>query len=164
MFHKQGNPYLASGSDDKTIKIWNLTNYHLESTLTGHKKSIYTLELIRTNNKLYLASEGYDTIKLWDLENYTIKKTFEIQSPVCTLIALNIKNVQYLFSGHANGEIIIWSENVARELFKLQNEGYGTSAKPVCHEQKQRTEYKINTKERRPGLLKDVCKYIAEFL
>merc|ERR1712176_316215 len=112
VFHKQGNPYLASGSYDKTIMIWNLTNHHLESTLLGHTSYICSLELIPTDNKLYLASGSYDTIKLWDLENYTIKKTFEIQSPVCSLIALNMKNVPYLFSGHYDGKIVVWSENV----------------------------------------------------
>ena len=59
---------------------------------------------------------------------------------------------------------MVWSENVARELFKLQNKGYGTSAKPVCHRRKRRRKYKINTKEKQSGLLKDVCKYITEFL
>merc|ERR1712176_119542 len=121
VFHKQGNPYLASGSWDETINIWNLTNHHLESTLTGHNEStIFTLELIRTNNKLYLASGSYASIKLWDLENYTIKKTIKIHSPAYSFITLNIKNVPYLFSGHGGGKIMVWSENVARELFKLQ--------------------------------------------
>ena len=68
VFHKQRNTYLASGSFDKTIKIWNLTNHHLESTiLIGHELPICSLELIRTNNKLYLASGSRDTINLWDL-------------------------------------------------------------------------------------------------
>merc|ERR1712157_506929 len=164
VFHKQGNPYLASGSWDKTIKIWKLTDHLLKSTLIGHRY-INALELIRTNNKLYLASGSDDnTIKLWDLKNYTIMKTFKIQSPAYSLITLTIKNMPYLFSGHNNGEIMVWSENVARELFKLQKKGYGTSAKPVYHRDNLRRKYKINTKEKRPGLPKDICKYIAEFL
>merc|ERR1740121_469214 len=87
----------------------------------GHTSAVSSLELISTNNKIYLASGSSDkTMKLWDLENYCLLKTFKVPSEVQSLTTLNIKNVPYLFSGHRNGSIIVWSENIFRQILKLQ--------------------------------------------
>ena len=56
------NGYLASGSGDKTIKIWNPYNGTLIQTLTGHNASIWSLQNIK-NGRLASSSEDA-TIKI----------------------------------------------------------------------------------------------------
>lgn len=56
--------YLASGSDDNTIKVWNANTYELLATLDAHGVAVYTLEF--SPDSLYLASGGGDKkVKIW---------------------------------------------------------------------------------------------------
>jgi WD40 repeat protein len=57
---------LASGSEDCTVKLWNVTSGRCTATLTGHNKGIYALAF--APNGRTLASGSLDgTIKLWDI-------------------------------------------------------------------------------------------------
>ena len=54
---------LVSGSDDNTIKIWDIKNGQTIKTLTGHTDSVYALTVLPDGS---LASGSYDnTIKIW---------------------------------------------------------------------------------------------------
>ena len=57
---------LASGSEDSTIKLWDVTSGQLIRTLTGHTNWIsWSVDLI--NNGQTLVSGSQDgTIKLWN--------------------------------------------------------------------------------------------------
>ena len=117
-YQKNQQPYLASAGDDTTIIIWDLTNRTIQSKLSGHMCAISTIEIIRnTNNKLYIASGSNDTIKLWDLDTCQAKKTLPVISHTQRIMSIIIKDNFYLFSGHSNGEIILWSENNHRENY-----------------------------------------------
>ena len=61
---------LASGSDDKTIKLWNVESQTEIATLMGHSSSIYSVAF--NNTGTILASGSNDiTIKLWNVESKT---------------------------------------------------------------------------------------------
>jgi WD40 repeat protein len=59
--------HLASGSLDKTIRIWNHSSQETIQVLTGHEGAVMGLAAISSR---FLASASEDqTIKLWDLES-----------------------------------------------------------------------------------------------
>jgi WD40 repeat protein len=59
--------HLASGSVDKTIRIWDLGSQETVKILEGHEGSVTGLATISSR---FLASASEDqTIKLWDLES-----------------------------------------------------------------------------------------------
>jgi len=60
--------FIASGSYDRTIKIWNPVNGELLRTLTGHE-DIVTSVSISPNGKLIASGSEDDTIKIWNLCN-----------------------------------------------------------------------------------------------
>ena len=71
------NENLASGSADKTIKIWNVNEGNLITTLNGHKGSGCSLALL--DNGFLASSGGIDdkTIKIWDVYDWSLIKSLE---------------------------------------------------------------------------------------
>lgn len=56
--------YLFSGSDDKTIRVWELVNRYCLYSLTGHETSVQHLLMIKETG--LLVSCAYDNkIKVW---------------------------------------------------------------------------------------------------
>jgi pleiotropic regulator 1 len=61
------NKFFVSGSNDRTIKFWDLVDGTLKVTLTGHINTVRGLAL--SNRHPYLFSCGEDKkILCWDLE------------------------------------------------------------------------------------------------
>ncbi len=62
---------LASGSDDGTVRLWDLENPGGEPTiLSGHTSSVYSVAFHPDPGRNLLASGSDDgTVRLWDLEN-----------------------------------------------------------------------------------------------
>ena len=55
--------YLASGSFDKTIKIWDINNFNCVHTIYGHKDLI--LIVIKINSKVIISCSNDNEIKIW---------------------------------------------------------------------------------------------------
>jgi WD40 repeat protein len=59
--------YLASGSQDNTVKLWSLESQLEVTTLQGHGHFVRSVTF--SPDGKYLASGGQDkTVKLWSLE------------------------------------------------------------------------------------------------
>ncbi|HHP7245454.1 MAG TPA: protein kinase domain-containing protein [Elainellaceae cyanobacterium] len=58
---------LISGSEDTTIKLWNLRTGEEVRTLTGHGGPIQALA-VNSNGKILASGSADNTIKLWNLE------------------------------------------------------------------------------------------------
>jgi len=59
---------LASGSDDRTVKLWDAQNGQEVHTLRGHLHEIKSVAFSPDGKRL--ASGSYDkTVKLWDTQN-----------------------------------------------------------------------------------------------
>jgi len=66
---------IASGSGDKTIKIWNHVKKEVIFTMEGHQLGVKCLKLLKDGR---LASGSFDnTFKIWDLTRYTFDMTFD---------------------------------------------------------------------------------------
>jgi WD40 repeat protein len=58
---------LASGSNDKTIKIWDLKTHSVKSNLEGHKHDINSVCFSPDGGKLASGSKD-KTIIIWNLK------------------------------------------------------------------------------------------------
>lgn len=64
---------LATGSLDRTVKVWSLLDGGLKLTLYGHYKGVWCLKFI---TKYLLCSGSFDsTIKIWNLKDGTCSRT-----------------------------------------------------------------------------------------
>jgi WD40 repeat protein len=71
MMLKDGN--IASGSSDRTVKIWNVKEGSVNRTLTGHIGAVSSLVLLRNGN---IASASHDkTVKIWNLTDGSLIRT-----------------------------------------------------------------------------------------
>lgn len=95
---------LVSGSEDKTIKIWNLDTGQLLRTLNGYSDSVRSVA-VSSNGEIIASGSADKTVKLWNLE--TGVRTFSEHSGPVWSIALS-PDGQTLVSGSQDNTIKIW--------------------------------------------------------
>ncbi|KAI9034767.1 WD40 repeat domain-containing protein, partial [Aspergillus affinis] len=78
---------IASGSNDKTIKLWNAATGEQRQTLEGHSDSVRAVAFSPDGRTI--ASGSYDgTIKLWNAETGEQRQTKEDSSILVHAVAL----------------------------------------------------------------------------
>jgi WD40 repeat protein len=78
---------LASGSEDNTIKLWNVKTGACEAMLSGHTSAVMSLTVLPDGR---LVSGSWDnTIKFWNVKTGACEATLsEHTNPVCSLTIL----------------------------------------------------------------------------
>ncbi len=99
---------IASGSFDKTIKLWHLGTGALVAEFTGHAGPVLSLAF-NLDGKSLISSSVDDTIKLWDLRIGSLLYTLtdSVQAMMSLAIALS-PDGQVLVSGSDDHTVKIW--------------------------------------------------------
>lgn len=66
--------YLATGAEDRVIRVWDIVNGRVKLKLTGHTQDIYSLDWTR-DGKSIVSGSGDHTVKIWDPESGACLKT-----------------------------------------------------------------------------------------
>ncbi len=103
--------YVATCSDDETVKIWNVSSsfdWTIITTYSQHSSAVVALEWLDNDT---LASAGYldGTIKQWSMTTGQTKRTIPTNQNVKSLKMLNT-NI-HLAAGLSNGDINIYNIN-----------------------------------------------------
>ena len=98
--------FLATGSCDRQIKLWDQFKLTESFTLSGHEKDVWSLSISPSN--LYLVSGGEDKLViLWDLIGKTpIYKFKGHTAPVYSVLIT--KDLNTIISGGGDGAINVW--------------------------------------------------------
>jgi len=113
------NSWFATGSADRTIKIWDLAARKLKLTLTGHVAGVRSL--VASDRHPYLFSAGEDRqVFCWDLEtNKAIRHYFGHNAGVYTL-ALH-PALDLLVSGSRDRSVKVWDIRSRAPVFSWHN-------------------------------------------
>lgn len=116
--------FFATGSFDRTIKLWQLSSEQAITTLKGHSDAIHCLA-ISPNGKLLASGSADKTIRLWNLKTGQVSvlgNWFSKHSEEVLSLAIS-PDGKKLVSGSADKTVKIWQLNEEKELHHLT--GYG---------------------------------------
>jgi len=126
--------FLASGSLDKTVKLWNLETGETRYTLKDHQQGVLCLTL--SPNGQWLASGGFDqTIKVWNLETGELCHTLKGHSGSVRSLVIMPDN-QTLISGSFDQTIKLWQLEQGKFVQDLVKEAGRLSALALSPEGK----------------------------
>ena len=114
--------YLASGSEDKTIKIWDVQTKKCICTLEGHTNGITALAY--SPDGKYLASGSHDhTIKIWKVANWKCITTLNEHKLTVHSIVYS-PDGGYFASSSADDTIKIWKTAKNKCIKTLEGHKY----------------------------------------
>ena len=97
---------LASGSDDKTVRLWDLVSGAQKQTLEGHSNSVSSVAFSPDGRILASGSED-KTVRLWDPVSGTLKKTLKGHTRSVYSVAFS-PDGRLLASGSEDKTVRLW--------------------------------------------------------
>ncbi|RNA33216.1 transducin beta 3 [Brachionus plicatilis] len=98
---------IASGSSDKTAKVWDSSDGICLGVLRGHKRGVWCVQF-STVDQLLVTSSADGTIKLWSLGDFSCVKTFEGHSTSVLRVSF-LNNGTQLISSASDGLVKLWN-------------------------------------------------------
>lgn len=109
LFHKEDN-CIASGSSDKTIKMWDIRSHLLIQHYAAHEAPVTSLSLHPSGYYLLSASRD-STLKIWDLREGRL--LFTMQSHVGPINAAQFSRDGHFFASGGTDELVmVWKSNL----------------------------------------------------
>jgi serine/threonine protein kinase len=119
---------LATGSGDKTFKLWDTQTGALKQTVTGHSHGVHAIAYSPDGKTLATGSDD-KTIKLWDAQTGALKQTLTGHSNAIHTIAFSPDGKQ-LASGSTDKTIKLWDPQTG-ELVQVLT-GHSETVKTVA--------------------------------
>lgn len=97
---------IATGSQDKTLKLWNYLKGKLHAVCSGHRRGIWDVSFSSVD-KIVASSSGDATIRIWSVQNGSCLRTLEghLSGVLKTIF---ISNGTQIVSSGADGLLKIW--------------------------------------------------------
>ena len=108
---------VLSGSDDRTLKVWEFETGSELQTLTGHKRSVTALVVTPDGRHLISASDDC-TLKIWELTRGHEIHVLGNHAAGVTCVAIT-PDGEHVVSASEDGVVKVWNLKTGRELRTL---------------------------------------------
>jgi general transcriptional corepressor TUP1 len=99
---------LATGAEDKRIRVWEIETRRIRNTFDGHEQDIYSLDFSK-NGRLIASGSGDKTVRLWDIDNNSQVMVLSIEDGVTT-VAMS-PDGRYVAAGSLDKSVRVWDCN-----------------------------------------------------
>ncbi|KNB42821.1 hypothetical protein JH06_4788 [Blastocystis sp. subtype 4] len=111
------NEWFATGSADRTIKVWDLASGNLKLTLTGHSHTVRGVAI--SSRSPYLFSCGEDkAVKCWDLERNEVIRSYHGHLSGVYCVTTH-PTLDLLFTGGRDSVVRVWDIRTKAEVMVL---------------------------------------------
>lgn len=120
---------IASGSRDKTVRLWNAETETLHKTLKGHSKPILGLTFSHDGSSIASTSED-KTVRVWHVDTGRRKHTFKTNSEHLHKVVFS-PDGKTLASSSLDGIIHQWDLSKGKHKNTLVGHGSGFASKNI---------------------------------
>ncbi|KAI8993249.1 WD40-repeat-containing domain protein [Pilobolus umbonatus] len=99
--------FFATGSQDKTAKLWSVDTGDLLGVMKGHKRGVWSTKFSPVDQVL-ATSSGDKTIKIWSLKDFSCLKTFEGHTNSVLRVDFLTAGMQLISAG-SDGLLKVWT-------------------------------------------------------
>lgn len=109
---------LATGAEDKLIRIWDLSTKRIIKILRGHEQDIYSLDFFPDGDRL-VSGSGDRTVRIWDLRSSQCSLTLSIEDGVTT-VAVS-PNGKLIAAGSLDRTVRVWDSTTGFLVERLDS-------------------------------------------
>ncbi|ETO20610.1 G-protein beta WD-40 repeats containing protein [Reticulomyxa filosa] len=114
--------FICSGSNDKTVRVWDVDNNKQIQSFNGHSSCVYCVKFSsyyyhNHRQNIICSSSGDKTICFWDFKNNKQLQIFnEHTDGVCSIEFSPFNGGRYLCSGSFDKTIHLWDVETSKSL------------------------------------------------
>ncbi|QLL31120.1 hypothetical protein HG536_0A09370 [Torulaspora globosa] len=112
--------FLATGAEDRLIRIWDIAKKQIVMVLQGHEQDIYSLDYFPSGEKL-VSGSGDRTVRIWDLRTGQCSLTLSIEDGVTT-VAVSPGDGKFIAAGSLDRAVRVWDSNTGFLVERLDSE------------------------------------------
>jgi WD40 repeat protein len=109
---------LASGSADKTVRLWRAADGHPLTTLQGHTDTVNSVAFRPDGKTLASASDDY-TVRLWNVTNGDLIGTLKSSKDAVNSVAFS-PNGNKIATGLSDKTVRLWNVDDSKPILKLK--------------------------------------------
>jgi hypothetical protein len=103
---------VASGGDDKVIRLWESSTLRSQGVLQGHGSAVRALAFSADSEQVVSAGDDY-TLRLWNVKNKSEVHRFEGPAERIFSVSISPKG-PWVISGGQDGSVRLWNMNTGK--------------------------------------------------